>query len=119
MSFAIGKKFSKKFLKNLEKSYHPVTNEEDIYFTYSSPNKRNNMTFSQPAGSTQTVNNTITDTTIEEASSTSPTHILSHSEIELTSRDSQENDIHTQTPITENLTFMEEDPIEPNPDKGK
>ncbi|CAG8773092.1 14651_t:CDS:1, partial [Rhizophagus irregularis] len=119
MSFAIGKKFLKKFLKNLEKSYRPVTNDEDIYLTYSSPNKRNNMTSSQPAGSSQTAHNTITDTTMEEALSTSPTHILSHSEIELTSRDLQENDIHTQTPITENLTFMEEDPIEPNPDKGK
>ncbi|CAG8770362.1 324_t:CDS:1, partial [Rhizophagus irregularis] len=30
-----------------------------------------------------------------------------------------ENDIHTQTPITENLTFMDEDPIETNTDKGK
>ncbi|UZO08313.1 uncharacterized protein OCT59_028571 [Rhizophagus irregularis] len=119
MSFAIGKKFLKKFLKNLEKSYRPVTNEEDIYYTYSSPNKKNNMTSSQPAGSTQTANNTLTDTTMEEASSTSSTHILSHNEIELTSRDSQENDIHTQTPITENLTFMDEDPIETNTDKGK
>ncbi|PKK78859.1 hypothetical protein RhiirC2_728701 [Rhizophagus irregularis] len=75
------------------------------------------MTSSQPAGPTCTANNTITDTTMEEATSTSPTHILSHSELEITSRDSQENDIHTQTPITENLTFMEEDPIEPNTDK--
>ncbi|CAG8689376.1 6380_t:CDS:1, partial [Rhizophagus irregularis] len=43
------------------------------------------MTSSQPAGSTQTANNTLTDTTMEEASSTSSTHILSHNEIELTS----------------------------------
>ncbi|CAG8750970.1 14648_t:CDS:2, partial [Rhizophagus irregularis] len=119
MSFAIGKKFSKKFLKNLEKSYRPVTNDEDIYLTYSSPNKRNNMTPSQSPSPICAANNTITDMTMEEASSTSPTHILSHSELEITSRDSQENDIHTQTPITENLTFMDEDPKEINTNKGK
>ncbi|PKC68871.1 hypothetical protein RhiirA1_456720 [Rhizophagus irregularis] len=77
------------------------------------------MTSSQSSSPICTANNTITDTTMEEASSTSPTHILSHSEFEITSRDSHENDIHTQTPITENLTFMEEDPIEPNTNKGK
>ncbi|PKC03233.1 hypothetical protein RhiirA5_424070 [Rhizophagus irregularis] len=77
------------------------------------------MTSSQSSSPICTANNTIMDTTMEEASSTSPTHILSHSELEITSRDSHENDIHTQTPITENLTFMEEDPIEPNTNKGK
>ncbi|POG63719.1 hypothetical protein GLOIN_2v1845717 [Rhizophagus irregularis DAOM 181602=DAOM 197198] len=77
------------------------------------------MTPSQSPSPICAANNTITDMTMEEASSTSPTHILSHSELEITSRDSQENDIHTQTPITENLTFMDEDPKEINTNKGK
>ncbi|GBC20637.1 uncharacterized protein OCT59_023661 [Rhizophagus irregularis] len=60
-----------------------------------------------------------TDCPMEEVIATSSTHDLSHSEIELTSRDLSKNDTHTQTPINENLTNMEEDPSEPNPDKGK
>ncbi|CAB4386368.1 unnamed protein product [Rhizophagus irregularis] len=75
------------------------------------------MTSSQTTGPIHTVNNTITDTTMEEATTSSSTHVLSHSEIEITSRDTQEIDLHTQTPITENLTFMDEDPIESNTDK--
>ncbi|PKK64256.1 hypothetical protein RhiirC2_716402 [Rhizophagus irregularis] len=77
------------------------------------------MTSSQQTGTNKMVDNTITDTTMKEVTSTSPTHILSHSELEITSRDLQETDIHTQTPITENLTFMDEDPIETNTNKGK
>ncbi|PKY17516.1 hypothetical protein RhiirB3_487803 [Rhizophagus irregularis] len=77
------------------------------------------MTSSQPTGPTQTANNATTDTAMEEASSSSPTHALSHSEIELTSRDLQEKDIHTQTPITDTLTNMDVDPIITNTDKGK
>ncbi|GBC11030.1 uncharacterized protein OCT59_025791 [Rhizophagus irregularis] len=77
------------------------------------------MTSSQPIGPTQTANNATTDTTMEEASSSSPAHALSHSEIELTSRDLHEKDIHTQTPITEILTNMDVDPIITNTDKGK
>ncbi|PKC06209.1 hypothetical protein RhiirA5_419893 [Rhizophagus irregularis] len=77
------------------------------------------MTSSQPAVPTQTANDTITDTNMEEASSSSPIHVLSHSEIELTSRDLQEKDFHTQTPITDKLTNMDVDPIVTNTDKGK
>ncbi|PKK77246.1 hypothetical protein RhiirC2_862059 [Rhizophagus irregularis] len=77
------------------------------------------MTSSQTTGPIHTVNNIITDTTMEEATTSSSTHVLSHSEIEITSRDTQEKDLHTQIPITKNLTFMDEDPIEPNTDKGK
>ncbi|CAG8758417.1 5987_t:CDS:2, partial [Rhizophagus irregularis] len=118
--FAIGKKFSNKFLKNLEKNYRPISNDEDIYLTYSSSNKNKfNMTSSQPAAPSQTANNTSTDTTMEEATTSSPTHALSHNEIELTSRDSHEQDVHTQTPITDKLTNMDVDPIDTNTDKGK
>ncbi|GBC52767.1 uncharacterized protein OCT59_028637 [Rhizophagus irregularis] len=77
------------------------------------------MTSSQPAAPSQTANNTSTDTTMEEAMTSSPTHALSHNEIELTSRDSHEQDVHTQTPITDKLTNMDVDPIDANPDKGK
>ncbi|PKY23921.1 hypothetical protein RhiirB3_438287 [Rhizophagus irregularis] len=79
------------------------------------------MTSSQPQGHSQTTNNMTTDTTMEEATSSSPAHVLSHSEIELTSRDSQgkEKDIHTQTPITDILTNIDVDPIDSNTDKGK
>ncbi|GBC27554.2 hypothetical protein GLOIN_2v1769661 [Rhizophagus irregularis DAOM 181602=DAOM 197198] len=77
------------------------------------------MTSSQPAAPSQTANNTITDTTMEEALSSSPTHALSHSEIELTSRDLHEQDIHTQTPIIDKLTNMDVDPINTNTNKGK
>ncbi|POG72673.1 hypothetical protein GLOIN_2v1773314 [Rhizophagus irregularis DAOM 181602=DAOM 197198] len=77
------------------------------------------MTSSQPAAPSQTANNTSTDTTMEEAMTSSPTHALSHNEIELTSRDSHEQDVHTQTPITDKLTNMDVDPIDANTDKGK
>ncbi|GBC52808.1 uncharacterized protein OCT59_028609 [Rhizophagus irregularis] len=77
------------------------------------------MTSSQPAAPSQTANNTSTDTTMEEATTSSPTHALSHNEIELTSRDSHEQDVHTQTPITDKLTNMDVDPIDTNTDKGK
>ncbi|PKB92135.1 hypothetical protein RhiirA5_445891 [Rhizophagus irregularis] len=43
MSLRIGQKFSNKFLKNIEKSYKTVTNEEDIYYTFSPHNNNNNM----------------------------------------------------------------------------
>ncbi|PKY58276.1 hypothetical protein RhiirA4_480046 [Rhizophagus irregularis] len=120
MSFNIGKKFSKKFLKNIEKTYRSVSNEEDIYYTYSSPNKKyNNMSNSQLQGPSNTDNNTIVDTLMEETTGTAPTHILSNSEIEATSHDLHEKDVHTQAPITENVTFMDEDPIEPTTNKGK
>ncbi|PKC64456.1 hypothetical protein RhiirA1_442841 [Rhizophagus irregularis] len=120
MSFNIGKKFSKKFLKNIEKSHRSVTNEEDIYFTYSSPNTVRNMSNSKPNNNTATnIDKVSTDCPMEEVIATSSTHDLSHSEIELTSRDSLKNDTHTHTPINDNLTNMEEDPSGPNPDKGK
>ncbi|PKY53512.1 hypothetical protein RhiirA4_471777 [Rhizophagus irregularis] len=120
MSLNIGKKFSKKFLKNIEKSYRSVSNEEDIYYTYSSPNKyNNNMSNSQLQGPNNTDNNTIVDTTMDEPIEPSSSQSLAHSEMEVTSRDSQEKDVHTQTPITENITFMDEDPPEANTNKGK
>ncbi|CAG8723209.1 3500_t:CDS:2, partial [Rhizophagus irregularis] len=120
MSFNIGKKFSKKFLKNIEKSYRSVTNEEDIYFTYSSPNTVKNMSNSKPNNNTVTnIDKVSTNCPMEEVIATSSIHDLSHNEIELTSHDSLKNDTHTQTPINENLTNVEEDPSKPNPDKGK
>ncbi|PKC01964.1 hypothetical protein RhiirA5_381315 [Rhizophagus irregularis] len=63
---------------------------------------------------TQGDNTTTVDTSMEEVANTSSTHDLSHSEIDVTSRDSQEKDVHTQTPITEKLTNMDVDPIESN-----
>ncbi|PKY60378.1 hypothetical protein RhiirA4_431088 [Rhizophagus irregularis] len=77
------------------------------------------MSNSQLQGPSNTDNNTIVDTAMDEATESSSTHIASHSEIEVTSRDQQEKDVHTQAPITENITFMDEDPIEPNTNKGK
>ncbi|PKY56707.1 hypothetical protein RhiirA4_477187 [Rhizophagus irregularis] len=77
------------------------------------------MSKSQPTTVINTVDNTSTASPMEEILASAPTHVLSHSELELTSRDSSKNDTHTQTPITENLTNMEEDLPESNPDKGK
>ncbi|CAG8721203.1 15883_t:CDS:2 [Rhizophagus irregularis] len=68
---------------------------------------------------TNTTGDTLIDTVMEEATASSSSHVLSHSEIDLTSRDPQEKDIHTQTPITENFPIMDEDPSTSNPDKGK
>ncbi|CAG8743480.1 uncharacterized protein OCT59_005076 [Rhizophagus irregularis] len=56
---------------------------------------------------------------MDEANESSSTHALSHSEIEITSRDLNNNDLHKQTPIDENLTLMDEDPIESSTNKGK
>ncbi|PKC58989.1 hypothetical protein RhiirA1_540744 [Rhizophagus irregularis] len=75
---------------------------------------------------TQTLRTTqnITDETAPmEIEATTSTHILSNSEQDVTLRDLQkENDIHTQTPITSTIqesTYMEEDHIELNTNKGK
>ncbi|PKY55560.1 hypothetical protein RhiirA4_427608 [Rhizophagus irregularis] len=77
------------------------------------------MSQQQTTKSVNTNEHTITDTVMEEATTSSPSHVLSHSEIELTSRDSHENDVHEQTPITEDFTNMEEDPSRSNSNKGK
>ncbi|CAB4424301.1 unnamed protein product [Rhizophagus irregularis] len=77
------------------------------------------MSQQQTTKSVDSNEHTITDTVMEEATTSSPSHILSHSEIELTSRDSHENDAHKQTPITEEFTNMEEDPSGSNSNKGK
>ncbi|PKB99821.1 hypothetical protein RhiirA5_505521 [Rhizophagus irregularis] len=122
MSFNIGKKFSKKFLKNIEKNYRPVTNDEDIYLTYSSSRKRPTMSSNHTASSDNTTDNNVLTAPMEDIVATSSVPTLPETETEVTSRDSSkdiENDVHTQTPITENLTFMDEDPKEINTNKGK
>jgi hypothetical protein len=118
MSFNIRKKFSKKFIKNIEKSYRSVTNEEDIYYTYSSPNKNTNMTSNQNIS--PQMNNPVTnDTSPMEIETSTSTHALSNSEQDISSHDLNKNDSHIQTPITEESTFMDKDPIEPNTNKEK
>ncbi|PKY44033.1 hypothetical protein RhiirA4_458198 [Rhizophagus irregularis] len=77
------------------------------------------MSNHQLQGPSNTNNNTLIDTPMEETVSNASTHILSYSEIEATSRDLQEKDVHTQAPIAEDITLMDEDPIEPSTNKGK
>ncbi|PKK70748.1 hypothetical protein RhiirC2_779292 [Rhizophagus irregularis] len=62
------------------------------------------MTSSQTADTNYTTNNTITDTTMEEATSTSPTHILSHSEIEITPHPIETSTNKGKSPETQTAT---------------
>ncbi|PKB96535.1 hypothetical protein RhiirA5_434671 [Rhizophagus irregularis] len=126
MTPSIRKKFSKKFIKNLEKSYRSVSNEEDIYNTYSSSNKNGNRNNKMSTEQPQTPQNTqlTTESTapMEEIINTSSTHILSNSESDISSHDQRDTTVHSQTPITtstDKSTYMEEDPKETNPDKEK
>lgn len=76
----------------------------------------------EPSTSSTPKNTTDNTTPMEEIEVTTSKHVLSNSENDVSSRDSQEKDIPIQTPITsqvEKSTFMNEDPIITNPNKGK
>ncbi|PKK67412.1 hypothetical protein RhiirC2_783550, partial [Rhizophagus irregularis] len=73
------------------------------------------MSSHYPESTNNTIDNNSVHASMEDIVTTSPTQALSQSEIEVTSRDSimnTEKDVHTQAPITDNLTFMDEDPKE-------
>ncbi|PKY51826.1 hypothetical protein RhiirA4_469089 [Rhizophagus irregularis] len=76
----------------------------------------------QPQAHQNTPNITENENYMEDITATTSNHALSHSENDISSRDPKEKDLQTQTPITphvEESTFMDEDPIETNPNKGK
>ncbi|PKY55689.1 hypothetical protein RhiirA4_427701 [Rhizophagus irregularis] len=78
---------------------------------------------SEQSQSPQTVTNTTDKVTpMEKVITLTSTHALSNSENDISSRDPKEKDMQIQTPITnqaEESTFMDEDPIDSNPNKGK
>ncbi|GBC32833.1 uncharacterized protein OCT59_007153 [Rhizophagus irregularis] len=123
MSFRIGRKFSKKFLKNIEKSYKTVTNEEDIYYTYSPRNKDNNKNMSNKTDNQNvTTNIANNDNNMEDVTITTAQEIPSNSQQNIMSHDTNVNDQPIQTPINnqvENSTFMDEDHVAASPNKGK
>ncbi|PKY54423.1 hypothetical protein RhiirA4_426770 [Rhizophagus irregularis] len=119
MSFSIGKKFSNKFLKNIEKSYKNVSNEEDIYYTYNPKNKNNNQKSNKMESLKKTVDTEDNTNTMEDIIPTNSSQIPS---AEGVSHDNNSNDQPIQIPINiqiEKSTFMDEDRNESNPDKGK
>ncbi|PKB96277.1 hypothetical protein RhiirA5_385444 [Rhizophagus irregularis] len=124
MSLRIGRKFSKKFLKNIEKSYKTVTNEEDIYYTFSPHNKNNNnkKMSSKTNNQNEILNTDNNNNNMEYVTATTVQELPSNSQQDDISHDTNTNDQPTQEPINmqvENSTFMEEDHIESNPNKGK
>ncbi|PKY58838.1 hypothetical protein RhiirA4_481093 [Rhizophagus irregularis] len=122
MSLKIRKKFSNKFLKNIEKSYKTVTNEEDIYHTYNPQYKNNNKTSSEMETQKITLNTDNNNNSMEDVIPTTSQEIPSSSQEKNKSHDNVIDDQPTQTPINnqiEKSTFMDEDHNESKLDKGK
>ncbi|PKY40243.1 hypothetical protein RhiirA4_453575 [Rhizophagus irregularis] len=123
MSFRIGRKFSNKFLKNIEKSYKTITNEEDIYNTYNTHNKNNNKLSNRKDNQNRIMSTEDNTNNMEDIIAVTAQKLPSNlQEKKNISHDNNKSDQPIQTPIetqTEKSTSMEEDPIETNLDKGK
>src|SRR6185503_4492750 len=99
MSFRIGRKFSKKFLKNIEKTYKTYSNEEDIYHTYSPNNKNNNKMTTDKNNQSETLTTINNDNNMEDIITTTAQEIPSNSRQKEKSHDTNINDQPIQTPI--------------------
>ncbi|EXX74658.1 hypothetical protein GLOIN_2v1480128 [Rhizophagus irregularis DAOM 181602=DAOM 197198] len=80
------------------------------------------MSSNHAASSDSNIDNNVLTAPMEDIVSTSSVQNPPENETEIASRDSSkdtENDVHTQTPITDNFTIMDEDPKDTNTNKGK
>ncbi|PKK60623.1 hypothetical protein RhiirC2_718980 [Rhizophagus irregularis] len=80
------------------------------------------MSSNYPESTNNTTDHNSVHALMEDIVTTSSTQALLQSELQVTSRDSSTNtekDVHTQAPIIDNLTFMDEDPKDTSTNKGK